>query len=204
MEKKRLTLPIQMLELPFSITLHTIMMAGPLSSLHTARGTLHAEHLLQEFFKDDSLKTRLVAAYLIGMPINPDSLRFLPPCTAPDETGCYCTWNTFARGYYPAYYNNGLAHAICTNPLSWQTDSSFCGANLNEGGILRNFEKIHPHISNAQVHEGMLWIDKPDFPGSKLLNIKIYHVVDYNLFYFNIRSNVQQRTEVFRKRQSLH
>lgn len=169
-----------------------------------SQGTLHAEHLLQEFFKDDSLRTRLVAAYLIGMPINPDSLRFLPPCTAPDETGCYCTWNTFARGYYPAYYNNGLAHAICTNPLSWQTDSSFCGANLNEGGILRNFEKIHPHISNAQVHEGMLWIDKPDFPGSKLLNIKIYHVVDYNLFYFNIRSNVQQRTEVFRKRQSLH
>ncbi len=169
-----------------------------------SQGTLHALHLLQDYFTDDSLKKRLVVAYLVRMPINPDSLPFLQPCQTPDQTGCYCTWSTYARNYYPPYYNNGLSHAICTNPLSWKTDSAFCGANLNEGGILRNFEKVYPQLCNAQVHDGMLWIDKPDFRGSRLLNIKNYHVADYNLFYFNIRRNVKQRIESFRSASSSH
>ncbi|MGB3074488.1 MAG: DUF3089 domain-containing protein, partial [Chitinophagales bacterium] len=169
-----------------------------------SQGTSHAYHLLKDFFMNDTLKNRLVAAYIIGMPVNPDSLKFLPPCNAPDQTGCYCTWNTFARDYYPAYYDNGLVHAICTNPLSWTTDSIYTAASLNEGGILRNFEKVHPNICDAQVHAGMLWINKPDFPGSKILNFKIYHLVDYNLFYSNIRTNVQQRIDTYWKAQSLH
>jgi hypothetical protein len=165
-----------------------------------SQGTNHAYRLLKEFFQDGSLKNQLVAAYLIGMPINPDSLQFLLPCNAPDQTGCYCSWNTFAKGYYPRYYDAGLVNAICTNPLTWKCDSTYADPVLNKGGILRDYEMIYPEICDAQVHDGMLWISKPDFPGSRILNIKIYHVGDYNLFYLNIRENIQQRISAFLKK----
>jgi hypothetical protein len=165
-----------------------------------SQGTLHAYHLLEDNFKEGTLKNRLVAAYLVGMPINPDSLSFIPPCNSPDQTACYCTWNTFSRNYYPSYYEDGLVHAICTNPLSWSCDSTYVAASLNKGGVLRDFEKLYPGLCDAQVHEGMLWINKPDFPGKSFLNIKIWHIADYNLFYMNIQENVQRRINAFWKR----
>lgn len=171
----------------------------PLIIASHSQGTRHAERLLKDFFTADSLKNRLVAAYLVGMPVNPDSLPFLPPCSTPDQTGCYCTWNTFASNFYPSYYKNGLINAICTNPLSWRTDTAYVAADQNLGGVLRNFKKEYPHLCDAQVHEGMLWINKPHFPGSRLTHIKIYHLADYNLFYLNIRKNVQDRIDAFRK-----
>lgn len=160
-----------------------------------SQGTYHARKLIQEFFSIDSLKDRLVVAYLVGLAIIPDSIPFIPPCTSADQTGCYCTWNTFANGYYPPFYGNALVHAVCTNPLSWSTDSTYAPAELNAGGVLKNFRKIHPEICDARVHQGLLWINKPAFPGSRFLNIKIYHVADYNLFYMNIRQNVQRRID---------
>jgi hypothetical protein len=139
----------------------------------------------------------LVAVYLIGMPINPDSLKFILPCTSADQTDCYCTWNTFARDYYPKYYKAGLNHAWCTNPLCWNADTTYCLDTLNEGGVLWNFKKIRPNICDAQVHEGMLWIDKPDIPFGFLYPIKIYHAGDINLFYFNIQKNVATRIDAY-------
>lgn len=164
-----------------------------------SQGTAHAKRLLEDFFRDGPLKNRLVAAYIVGLPVNPDSLKFLPPCNSPDQTGCYCTWNTFEKNYYPSYYNAGLNHAVCTNPLSWTCDSVYCMDTFNKGGVLRNFSKVYPNLCDAQVHDGMLWINKPEFPGSAFVKIKVYHLADYNLFYLNIRENIRQRIDAFWK-----
>jgi hypothetical protein len=43
----------------------------------------------------------------------------------------------------------------------------------------------------------MLWIDLPNFRGARLFHLKIYHIVDYNLFYMNIRRNAIRRAHVF-------
>jgi len=45
----------------------------------------------------------------------------------------------------------------------------------------------------------MLWVEKPNFPGAFLIRSKIYHRGDYNLFYVNIRDNVQERVESYMK-----
>jgi len=45
----------------------------------------------------------------------------------------------------------------------------------------------------------MLWIDKPKFFGNFLYNTKNYHAGDFNIFYMNIRENVQQRINAFWK-----
>ena len=38
---------------------------------------------------------------------------------------------------------------------------------------------------------------KPRVRGSRLVNIKNYHIGDYNLFYMNIRENVKQRVQAY-------
>jgi hypothetical protein len=162
-----------------------------------SQGTIHAYRLLRDFFDGKQLSEQLVAAYLPGMPVPTDSFHFLKPCLHPDEVGCYCTWNTFAFGYYPSYYNNGLNHAICLNPLTWTSDTTLIPRDSNRGAVLRNFSKVFPHASDAQIHDGLLWVHHPHFPFSFLLQWKIYHIVDYNLFYMNVRDNVDERVRKY-------
>ena len=164
-----------------------------------SQGTVHAVRLLKEFFDGKPLQKQLVCAYIVGMPVPADSLNYIVPCKDSTQTDCWISWNTFAKGYYPPYYQFGLNHAICTNPLSWKIDSTHCDYNCNTGGILKNFNHINSAICDAQVHEGMLWIDKPDFKGSSFFDWKIYHILDYDLFYMNIRANVDARCRAYLK-----
>ena len=70
---------------------------------------------------------------------------------------------------------------------------------MNEGAILRKFNKVYYHVSDAQVKGGVLWTSKPKFPGSFLLRTKNYHIGDLNLYYYSIRNNVRQRVAAFKK-----
>lgn len=164
-----------------------------------SQGTYHAQRLIRDFTQDPELRQRLVAAYLVGLPVNADTLKLIPPCQSPDETGCFCTWNTFARNYYPKYYRFGLNHSVCINPLSWKPGDAYCPDSLNLGGVLWNFSKIYPGICDAQAHEGLLWISKPRLAFFKFYPVKIYHVGDINLFYFNIQQNVADRINAYFK-----
>ena len=114
-------------------------------------------------------------------------------CRDESETGCYMSWRTFAHGYFPPGYVAPHETPVCTNPLNWKTDSTYASRDLNKGGILRKFDKVIPRISDAQVLDGVLRINKPHFTGRMFFNFKNYHIVDYNLFYFNIRENSERR-----------
>jgi hypothetical protein len=162
-----------------------------------SQGTRHAILLLKEFFDGKPLMNQLVAAYLVGMPVYDSLFTVLKPCKDSGETGCYVTWRTFARNYFPPGYKRPVTEAVCTNPLTWTTDSSYAPAGLNKGGILKNFNKVIPGLSDAQVLDGVVRISKPHFPGSFLFNLKNYHIVDYNLFYVNIRENALLRKKMF-------
>ena len=162
-----------------------------------SQGTIHARRLLHDVIeKDSALYNRFVAGYLVGYAILPDSLS-TKPCATPEMTRCYCTWNTFAKGYYPPWYTDGLNRGEATNPLTWTTDTVYASYELNNGGVLQDFRKVVPNIVDAQVHHGMVWVNKPRVRGSRLVNIRNYHIGDYNLFYVNIRDNVQQRIDAY-------
>lgn len=163
-----------------------------------SQGTSHAVKLLRDFFEyDEKLKSQLVAAYIIGMPLDKNTFNEIPFCKGVDDVGCWLTWNTFIQGYYPPNHEYWYGNALNVNPLSWKTDTSYVSWGMNKGGILKNFKKIRPGLSDAQNMDGMLWINKPKFFGNFLLNWKRYHVVDYNLFYLNIRENVEERVANF-------
>lgn len=163
-----------------------------------SQGTNHAVTLLKEFFEyDEELKKQLVAAYIVGMPIDKDTFNEISPCKKEDDLGCWLTWNTYRRDYYPPDHEFWYSNALNMNPLSWSTGDEYVSWGANRGGILKNYKKIRPGLSDAQNADGMLWINKPKFFGNFLLGWKRYHIVDYNLFYMNIRENVEVRVQSY-------
>jgi hypothetical protein len=162
-----------------------------------SQGTTHAIRLLKEYFDDKALSKQLICAYIIGMPVFDSLYSQLKPCESAMSTGCYCSWQTFAKGYYPKNYKKPKKYSVCTNPLTWTTDGSYASAKLNLGGTLRDFRKILPKLCDAQIQDGVLRINKPNIKGKLFLHINNYHIGDYNLFYMNIRTNAELRVKTF-------
>ncbi len=161
-----------------------------------SQGTMHAGRLLSEFFEGQKLQEQLVAAYLVGMPIPKTLYTTIALCDTPKQIGCYCTWNAYARDHYPKYWDRGLKYAAVTNPVNWLSDETYASYEENKGGVSRKFD-YKPNLSDAQIKDGMVWINTPKIAGAGLLRIKRWHVAEYNLFYFNIRENVADRVAAF-------
>ena len=162
-----------------------------------SQGTNHATQLLKEYFDGKELQENLVAAYLVGMPINRDTFQNIKVCETPEETNCFCTWRTWKYGHTPKIYspNNNIA---VTNPLTWTTDSAPVSSILNKGTVLQKFEKnFTKNLVDAKVQNGILWAHKPKFRGSIFVTFKNYHIVDLNFYYVNVRENAMTRVKAF-------
>lgn len=165
-----------------------------------SQGTVLAKRLLKEFFDGKPLQKQLVEAYLIGIATAPDTFENIKPSQSAEEIGGFVSWNTFARDYIPTYYENGLSKAVCTNPLTWKLNEDFASKDLNKGGVGLKFT-FFEKAADAQVHQGLLWINKPYVKGRAFLSTKIWHRADINLFWMNIRENVALRLEQYLSKQ---
>jgi Protein of unknown function (DUF3089) len=162
-----------------------------------SQGTTHAKRLLKEFFENQPLQKQLVAAYIIGMQVEPDYFTGLEPCRDSLQTGCFIAWRTFRRGYEPPY-KPSARKSFSTNPLTWKTDTAYAPARYNKGSVLFKFNTVIPSVNDAQIYKDLLWISRPDFPGSIFFRRKNYHIGDINLFYLNIRENLNLRVTQYR------
>lgn len=162
-----------------------------------SQGTLHAGRLLKKFFENKPLQNQLVCAYIIGLPVFANYFSELKPCKDSIQTGCFVSWRTFEEGYVAPYIRKEKINADVINPLTWTMDTTLAPAYLNEGGVLRNFDKVIPGLVHAKIHKNVLWVNKPKFFGSIFLKTKNYHIADYNLFYENIRENTGTRIRSF-------
>ena len=161
-----------------------------------SQGTIHSGRLLKEFFDEKPLQQRLVAAYLVGIATPPAYFKNIPPGETPDQTGCFVSWNTFAKDYTPDYYTKALNRSLCTNPLTWNSTDSLAPRSANLGGVGPNF-KFYSEMVEAQSNKGLLWIGTPNVPGAGLVKTKIWHVADINFFWMNIRENAIRRVQAF-------
>ena len=164
-----------------------------------SQGTKHAGRLLKEFFEDKPLYKNLVCAYIIGMPVPENYFKKIPPCKDSTETGCFVAWRTFKKGYYPEFVKKEKIKSVVINPLSWTLDQKYISKKLNKGGVLRNFNKVNKNVVSAQIKGNVLWTCKPDIFGKFFIFKKNYHIGDINLFYVNIRENIKQRINHFKK-----
>ncbi len=163
-----------------------------------SQGTTHAKLLLKEFFDGKPLSKQLVAAYLVGMPVEKNYFQTIPVCADSLQTGCYCSWRTLKKGYLTEYIKRETNEIAVTNPLSWDTSSVAVSRKKNEGSILLNFNKIIRNTTGARIYKNVLWVNKPHFFGNFFYKEKNYHIADYNLFYVNVRRNVNARVKAYK------
>jgi hypothetical protein len=158
-----------------------------------SQGSTHTIRLLKEYFDNKPLAKQLVAAYVVGMALDPAIYTSIKACDRPNETGCICAWRTFMEGYQEPFVYKEKFKSIVTNPLTWDNQNVSINPSNNPGSILYNFNKIKPHVAGAINHEGVLWTPKPRFFGNFLIKTKNYHIADFNFYYLSIRNNAAQR-----------
>lgn len=170
-----------------------------------SQGTLHLARLLRQRIIGTPLQQHLVAAYLPGMPIPPDSLAGLPVCQDSTDTGCWMSWRTYRWGYQPVQSPNTQSEPVCVNPISWlyegtgKSDSiqGYVPRRHHKGAVVKPFGRIYPHRCDAATYRGILWVHRPRFPGSFLIRSANYHAGDINLFYMDVRFNAALRVQRF-------
>lgn len=164
-----------------------------------SQGTVHAARLLKDFFEGKELSKKLICAYIVGMPIPKNYFTSIPVCKDSSATGCFVGWRTYKKGYTPEYVKKETFESVVVNPLTWTIDPVQAPSSLNKGGILKNFNKIVPHVVNAEISQHILWTCKPNIFGKIFIRQKNFHIGDINLFYVNIRENMQERIQVYMK-----
>ena len=165
-----------------------------------SQGSMMAERLLKDYFENNPLQNQLVVAYVPGWSVPKEYFTSLKICSDSLQTGCICSWRTFRKGYIPSYLKIENGNSFVTNPLTWTTSNQYAARSLNQGSVLFKFNKVYKKTTDAQIHNGFLWVKKPKFPWSSFYIRKNYHIGDINLFYINLRENIQQRITNFHKR----
>lgn len=181
----------------FEYYLKTWNKSRPIILVAHSQGTKHAGRLMKEFFEGKTLKNRLVVAYIVGLPVPKNYFKTIPVCDKPEQTGCFCSWRTFETGYEPKFPTSKEIAVV--NPLSMTTEEGYVSDATHKGGVLTGFKKTAERLTDAQIHNGILWVRKPKFRGSRLIRSKNFHVGDYNIFYMNIREDVKRRVGLFWK-----
>ena len=201
-DRRAFALAYQDVKTAFEYYLKHFNHGRPIIIASHSQGTTHAKLLLKDFFDGKPLQQQLVAAYLVGMPVEPDYFSSIPPCASPDQTGCFCSWRTMRQGYLTSFVKKETFTAVVTNPITWKASDPVAGRFQNLGSVLYNFKKISRHVVGAQVHQGVLWVRRPRFFGNLFYFSRNYHVGDFNFFYMDVRKNAEDRVKSFLTRQT--
>lgn len=182
-----------------------------------SQGALHLIRLLRDHKAE--LKSRLVAAYVVGWPIDTRSdlpaLGF-PACTASAETGCLLSWMTFGDPPNPWLIledwqktkgftgeDRRKADILCVNPITG-TEGGAAPAAANPGTLLPSADFVTASLAGgivgAHCEKGLLVIDG-ELPklGPYVLPGNNYHVYDYALFWGAIRRDAERRLAAWQR-----
>jgi hypothetical protein len=184
-----------------------------------SQGSLHAMRLLQERIARQPAQRLLVAAYIVGYPL-PEELAAagVPVCTSAAETGCFVDWNTVKTGTHEdsrqesrlvwldgRYQHIDGRSRVCVNPLDWRVGGEApAAANLGSlpGAAGAELPAPVPQLTGARCQDALLEVAIPWSKSRGFVNLLTlfgsYHILDYNLFYTNIRINAGQRVAAWR------
>lgn len=171
-----------------------------------SQGSYHAQKLLTDFIDNNPvLRKQLVAAYLIGGTVARNMFANIPPSDSAGQTGCYIAWHTRKwnsliaprsdkNRYWPGYDN--VENYDCVNPLTWRRDTAYAPASLNLGSVPKTFDRIDKGIVDAKISaQKIIWSHAPK--AGDYIKGDNYHVLDYNLFWMNLRENIALRVKTY-------
>ena len=194
----------------------------PIVLVGHSQGALHMMRLMRDRVAGTPLAPRIAAAYLVGWPISLDHdlpLMGLPACSAPDQSGCVLSWQSFAEPADPALVLEAYARMpgldgkkrkgspfLCTNPLTGEAGGS-APASANLGTLVPNANltggALTPGAVSASCRpDGFLSIGPAPEMGPYVLPGNNYHIYDIPLFWANVRADVARRVEVWHQQNS--
>jgi hypothetical protein len=121
----------------------------------------------------------------------------IPVCQSASQTACLATWNSIGDGYRPFLPPEGM---VCVNPLTWTNDGTQASFADNLGALTKKSETLLVAIADARCDDGLLYVSEirsdvyADLPNMGKGN---HHLIDYSLFWSNIRKNVSERVAAF-------
>jgi Protein of unknown function (DUF3089) len=176
-----------------------------------SQGALHLSRLLRE--RSQALKGRLVAAYVVGWPLSVTAdlpAMSLSPCSAPEQTGCLLSWQSFGQPANPDLIMdawkgtegpNGVRRErndmVCVNPMTGTKDGA-APPQANPGTLVPSADLTQAVLESGKVgarcENGLLLLEG-DIPtlGPYVLPGNNYHVYDYALFWAAIRADAIRR-----------
>ncbi len=180
---------------------------GPFMLAGHSQGSAHLQRLVREEVSRTPLKDRLIAVYAIGYWWNRKDLAEtpdIPVCTSATQTGCLVTWN--AVGPKATSFQD-ISDQICVNPLSWSNNDAVVPHDNNQGSlVLGDLDKNTPAqlltgVADARCTGGRLLVSevRTDAFGNSPISFgdDNYHILDYALFYLNLRRNAVERVDAY-------
>lgn len=179
-----------------------------------SQGSQHAVRLIYDFIVGKPLQNRMIAAYIVGTPVSERVLdstwKGVPLCDMPTATGCIVNYNTIARGanrtrFFDKSYTwlpgrgltrNSGAGLLCVNPVSFRTDNVRTPPAAHRGAWRFGTDKTAPDANflAAQCVDGLLEVELENRDYDVLLGRwGDYHLMDYSLFYVDLRNNIDLR-----------
>ena len=175
-----------------------------------SQGADHVLRLMKEFFRDEELQDRLVAAYPIGWRVTVEELRAAPYLHFAEgerDTGVIVTFNTEEPSVAWSPIIPEGVRALAINPLNWRTDWKEADKTLNKGAcfvdVSGNIIKEIPHLTGAYIDmkRGALKatdVSPEAYPsGLSIFPQGVFHIYDYQFFYRNLQENVAARIDAY-------
>lgn len=175
-----------------------------------SQGSAHLQKLISEEVSGTPLRERMIAAFPVGFGwkrADLDALGDIPVCADASQTGCVVTWNAVGP---KAQAFGDISDNLCVNPLNWKADDSIAPHESNAGALALGgmddtaVPKLIPGVADARCTEGRLLVSALRSDQFNRQPISFgednYHVMDYALFYMNLRRNAFDRVGTWIKR----
>lgn len=194
----------------------------PIVLVGYGQGGLYVQGLLTEFFgRDEDLRARLAAAYIIGHPtplaLFEEDLSATPPCLSPSAIRCVVSYIDLESRFdeemrrwrlrAPTWVEGGElvsttdSPPLCVNPLTWTDGEAYAPPEAHRGAASATglqFGSTPPAIANAvgaKCVGGILEVDKPAqafLRRGDWFGAK-WKAQHFNLFYFDLAADAERR-----------
>ncbi len=188
----------------------------PLILAGFSQGADMCYRLLEEYYGGDSpesaaLRNNLVAVYAIGWSMTEEMLEKYPqivPASGETDTGVVVSFDCEDGNIKDSIVIPKGKKAISINPLNWRTDSEMADKSLNMGSIKQDsktgavtdveYGKYGAYIDPKRGSLIVTGIDVENFPPRMaIFKEGNLHIYDNFLFFVNLQTNVQTRTDAF-------
>lgn len=180
-----------------------------------SQGSDMVYRLLKEYFGEQEMQDKLVAAYAIGWACTEDMVKEYPqikPAQSADDLGVVISFDCEAPEVTETVVNPAGQKAYSINPLNWKTDSTPADKSLNIGArFMKSNGKIiseHTGLCGCYIDEerGVLKVtDVNPAAYPAVLDIfpeGAYHIYDYQFFFMNLKENVHNRVELYMEQEA--